>query len=328
MESQEPQTTPSPQQNTLAAWLQLFRAPNLLTVPGDPIAGFFLAAVVGLRYGAGTGPLAALAAAAVASLLLYMAGLLQNDYYDLEEDRRDRPTRPLPSGRVSPSVALGVSAILMAAGVAAGAGAGMLSDDHDWHLTASFAAALAMAILVYNRTTKHIPVVGAINMGLCRGLSLLVGAAAGGWTPTLAGPVSISAAGLTVYIAAVTYIARNETTGKPVGNARFVPPLVLLAWFGYLAWKFDPAGGDRMAWLVPGVVAVAAIMNVTSTAATLAGEASPLTVQAAIGRFIKALLLIQAALAAMVLVPGGYFAAALVGAVPLNNVLRRWFYSS
>ena len=64
-------------------WLQLVRAPNLLTVPGDPLAGFLLATF---------GVLRAQAAFAVgASLCLYAAGLLWNDLFDLEEDRRERP---------------------------------------------------------------------------------------------------------------------------------------------------------------------------------------------------------------------------------------------
>ena len=29
--------------STLRTWLQLFRAPNLFTVPGDPLAGYLLA---------------------------------------------------------------------------------------------------------------------------------------------------------------------------------------------------------------------------------------------------------------------------------------------
>ena len=75
----------------LRAWLQLLRAPNLLTVAGDPIVGFMLAGafaehtVVPLR----------LIWAGLASVLFYCAGLVHNDLCDLAEDRRDRPDRPL-----------------------------------------------------------------------------------------------------------------------------------------------------------------------------------------------------------------------------------------
>ena len=65
------------------AWLQLLRAPNLLTVPGDPVAGYLLAMHGGV-------PRMELLGAVLASLFFYCAGLLLNDVRDLDEDRRDR----------------------------------------------------------------------------------------------------------------------------------------------------------------------------------------------------------------------------------------------
>ncbi|HOX23680.1 MAG TPA: UbiA family prenyltransferase, partial [Elusimicrobiales bacterium] len=98
------------------AWLELLRPPNLFTVPGDPLAGFFLATAGG---GAPAYALAALTA--VVALLLYMSGLMGNDVADYSEDLRDRPARPLPSGRVSlravraAACALALAALLLAA---------------------------------------------------------------------------------------------------------------------------------------------------------------------------------------------------------------------
>jgi 4-hydroxybenzoate polyprenyltransferase len=77
-----PTRCPAPGSNSL-------RLPNLFTVPGDPIAGFLLAC------GAANQRVALLdyrvAFAVIASLCLYSAGLVMNDLFDLEEDRRDRP---------------------------------------------------------------------------------------------------------------------------------------------------------------------------------------------------------------------------------------------
>lgn len=312
---------PKPARSLWLAWLQLLRAPNLLTVPGDPIAGFFLASIYVTHMGLPPVSLAYLLPAVAASLLLYMAGLLQNDFFDLAEDRRDRPHRPLASGQINPYFAIGLSVLLILLAIAAGAAVG--------YLGAVVAVVLSQAIIVYNRFTKRLAVVGPINMGLCRGLSLLLGAVAGGWTFMATGPVGISAIGLTAYVAALTHIARGETSGRPVGPARFGPPLILLAWFALVASNLsDSFAFDRLAAMVPAFVALVAVLHVTATAASLAGQSPPALVQAGIGRFIKALLLIQAALAATVLVPGGYFAAALVAAIPLNNILRRWFYAS
>src|SRR5438876_11164896 len=78
---------------SLRAWLQLFRVPNLFTVPGDPLAGFLLA--TGGRIDA------RVVFAILASLFLYAAGLAMNDLADFDEDRRERPKRPLASGAIS-----------------------------------------------------------------------------------------------------------------------------------------------------------------------------------------------------------------------------------
>ncbi|MFC1499260.1 UbiA family prenyltransferase, partial [Verrucomicrobiota bacterium] len=82
--------------NKLHAWLQLIRLPNLLTVPGDPLAGFLLARV------AGAGPEMIYAIFPVLSaLFLYMSGLIWNDVVDYREDSIQRKSRPLPSGQIS-----------------------------------------------------------------------------------------------------------------------------------------------------------------------------------------------------------------------------------
>src|SRR6266567_8976267 len=100
-------TPPPPNMSASAkwrAWLQLLRAPNLFTVPGDPLAGFLLAT-------AGR-PDIRLVFAITASLCFYCHGLLLNDLADLAEDRRDRPNRPLPSGAASPGAVRMVCAVL------------------------------------------------------------------------------------------------------------------------------------------------------------------------------------------------------------------------
>ena len=37
----------------------------------------------------------------MASTLLYWSGMVWNDYFDLEQDRKERPGRPLASGRIT-----------------------------------------------------------------------------------------------------------------------------------------------------------------------------------------------------------------------------------
>ena len=139
--------------------------PNLFTVPGDPLAGFCLASVAGNE--AVSLSSVRLYAVLIISLLLYCAGLLQNDYFDLEEDRHIRPSRPIPSGRVSALAVIFVASLLSAVGVATAflvsIGSGVI------------ASILVLIMTAYNHSAKGISVVGPILMGLCRGLSFSLG---------------------------------------------------------------------------------------------------------------------------------------------------------
>ena len=92
----------------LRTWLQLFRAPNLFTVPGDPLAGYVLASYGALE--------SDVFFAVGASVCFYAAGLLDNDLADLAEDRAERPARPLPSGAASPRAVRGAAGLLTVLG--------------------------------------------------------------------------------------------------------------------------------------------------------------------------------------------------------------------
>jgi 4-hydroxybenzoate polyprenyltransferase len=179
----------------LKAWLQLVRAPNLFTVPGDPLAGYLLASAGGARVSG------ALFWAIAASLCFYTYGLVLNDLADLAEDRRERPFRPLPSGAVSLRAAveaegiLAVTAIFLS--ILAGGSALLIG------------VALLFAVTFYDGIGKKIPVFAQLNMGACRGLSVLMGAAAAG--RMFAPKAIIAAAVITVYIAGVTSLSRYET---------------------------------------------------------------------------------------------------------------------
>ncbi|GGP65921.1 SCO3242 family prenyltransferase [Streptomyces melanogenes] len=93
----------------LRDWAELLRVSALFTVPGDALAG---AAAAGLR------PNRRTALAVGASLCLYEAGMALNDWADRDEDAVDRPHRPIPSGRVKPAAALAAAAGLTGAGLA------------------------------------------------------------------------------------------------------------------------------------------------------------------------------------------------------------------
>lgn len=298
----------------LRAWLELLRVPNLLTVPGDPIVGFLLA-------GAESPHIAftRVVPCALASLLLYCAGLISNDLFDLAEDRRERPRRPLPSGRIRSRTAAIVCMVLFAVAVGVAGLAGRAATY--------IAAALVVFILLYNAFGKRIPLLGPLNMGICRALSLMLGAAAFG-TAGLHSPVLlVAAAGLTLYVTGVTLVAARETTGRPPGVAALLPGFFIILWFAGLCLTGPFRMRAGFVW------ALALVMGALLWAGRLGGmildESDPQKVSRAVGGFLRTLLPIQAGIAAMTLRgPGAWVALALLAAWPVSWLLGRRFYAS
>jgi len=310
-----------------SAWGQLLRLPNLLTAPGDPIAGYLLA---GAGAQAGVGEITwRIIPAACASLLLYATGLVQNDLADRRLDARQRPDRPIPSGAVSVLSASAVAYILGVTGLAA---AYLSFTDATFWL----AVILAALITLYNRASSRVSVAGPVNMGLCRGVSLLLGAsAAGDWQAALSPTVLIAAGMIAIYIAAVTAIADRETATSRIGLIRWAPAAVLLV--GCVAIiSVQPAlvaslwpirSIHPLVWLA-GALAIITGWSVLC-GRRLAGVCGPDRVGKTIGMFVRGLLPIQAALAVISGDEAGRWAAAgLLSAWPMAGLLARRFPSS
>ena len=141
---------------------------------------------------------------------------MSNDIADFKTDTRERPQRPLPSKRIKPLPAVGVA-------LALGCGAPLLA----WLANGNAfecAVLLFLVIVLYNTMMKESALFGPLTLGLCRGLNLLLGAAAS-TQATAAGlrsvplantvGVGIAALVLMVYIVAVSALARREVeTGR------------------------------------------------------------------------------------------------------------------
>lgn len=180
----------------LRAWAELLRLPALFTVPGDALAG---AAATGLRPGRGT------FLAIGSSVCLYEAGMALNDWADRDEDAVDRPHRPIPSGRVTPTAALTAAVALTAGGLALASRAGRPA--------LATATALAGTVWAYDLGLKRTPA-GPVAMAAARGLDLLLGAtatatAAGARADAGARPSSAAGSG-----------AAQAVAQTPVGGAR------------------------------------------------------------------------------------------------------------
>ncbi|QUW78185.1 UbiA family prenyltransferase [Streptomyces mirabilis] len=283
------------------AWAELLRLPALFTVPGDALAG---AASTGTR----PNPRTLLAIAS--SLCLYEAGMALNDWADQTEDALERPHRPLPSGRVRPSAALVAAGALTVMGLALAARAGRPA--------LAVAAPLAATVWAYDLALKRTPA-GPAAMATARGLDLLLGATATGGSARPALPAALT---LATHTLAVTTVSRGETRGgSPLG------PLAALITTGTLAWRLTRtpgAPGEAPSRPLPADAlrtALAAAFVTTSGRPLLHAtlNPSPPLTQRAVGGGIRAMIPLQAALAAR----SGALASALLTAA-LAPAARRF----
>jgi 4-hydroxybenzoate polyprenyltransferase len=133
---------------------------------------------------------------------LYGGGVVFNDVFDAQLDRVERPERPIPAGLITLKEAAGLGVLMLVAGVVAA----MINST----VSGIIALGVAISALFYDKWGKHQSVLGPVNMGLCRGLNLLLGvsilpAALQHWWFLAIVPV--------IYIASITMISRGEVHG-------------------------------------------------------------------------------------------------------------------
>ncbi len=295
-------------QASLLGWLRLVRLPNLLTVPGDPLAGYLLATASTAVWSPALGQVIAV------SLLLYMAGLIMNDLADVQLDAQERPDRPLPSGLLDEGLARLAMMSFMALAL-------LLARYLGW-ATVLVALALVVTLTLYNYFFKR-TVLGPLFMGLCRGLNVWLGVSL---VPDRTDVLYAAAAGLTVYIVAVTVVAREEMTGRRLG-LRALFPLIVVAGLTAALLMHSTVSGSTLFRL-------AAVLflgfSVTGLAAWRLWGAGPRTAAPFVGLLISVLMFLQAA--CCLAADAGWLslavALALLLAWPLNRLLARAFAAS
>lgn len=209
-----------------AGHLQLARISNSPTVLSNVLAGVGLAGITGWDATWGW--------VSVAMVAFYTAGMYLNDLCDYEVDRRERPNRPLPSGRVSKRAAWVVTLVLFASGTTLLAMVGtrplfsglvligliVLYDV--WHKTNPLSPLIMASTRAMVYVTAFVSFEVLVTLDLAIGVGLML-----------------------AYIIGLTYIAKCET------NASFTqqwPKVLLLApaFYGVVAVPF----GVGWLWLV------------------------------------------------------------------------------
>jgi 4-hydroxybenzoate polyprenyltransferase len=179
--------------------LELGRVSNLPTVLSNVLCG---AALSGERL-----RVAPLVLATSAGALFYVGGMFLNDAFDAEIDARERPERPIPSGRATRKGVLGMGLGLLAAGLillGIAAFGGFAPSG-----AVLFAAGIvtALAVVAYDRWHKGFAL-SPVIMGVCRAGLYVIGALA--VSDRLDYGVVLAAITLLLYVVGLTHIARFE----------------------------------------------------------------------------------------------------------------------
>ena len=313
--------------------LRLMRLPNVFTAVADVLMGYVFA-----RHSFSPG--GALLCLVTASALLYTAGMVLNDVFDLEIDKKERPQRPLPSGQIAVAQARILGFVMLLLGIGFGWLAGFLYQDdpllpitYPWR-SGAIATALAAAVLLYDGILKKTPL-GPLGMGLCRLLNVLLGMSLAGasefgvkdefWLGFTFAQWTI-AAGIGLYVVGVTIYAKSEVEARSQtlqlmpGVLVMVAGVVVLGLAAFLTrLQLQP---NYVYWVLLGLLALTVVRRATSAA--LDGSA-PL-VQGAVKHAILSIIMFDAAVAAA----SGPLAYAIVIIALIGPavLLGKWVYST
>src|SRR5215470_8587780 len=142
----------------LGVYLRLGRVSNLPTVWTNVLAGVVLA-------GARPEPRRLLVLWTALSCF-YVGGMFLNDAYDRDVDARERPERPIPSGRIAAGEVYGIGYLLLAAGILLLVAEAFLFGGRKSWAPAGAGATLAASIVFYDAWHKGNPL-SPVLMGLC-----------------------------------------------------------------------------------------------------------------------------------------------------------------
>ena len=195
----------------LGQYLLLIRAPNLFTVPSNILSGYFATTLLG------DANITQLLLLIFSSIFLYVAGIILNDYFDINVDRKERPNRPLASGQITKRSAL----IIATSSIVAG---NVLSWSVSWNsFIISFC--LTIVIFIYNYWLKRNRAGNPLTMGSARFLNVLLGGSSAlGLVTKMDLTLVFVGYCLFLYTASISLLSMKEvSTGERLSNKAWIP---------------------------------------------------------------------------------------------------------
>lgn len=193
-------------------YLTLVRFPNLFTLPSNVLAGYFSSNIYNEV------EINTIILVIFSSACLYAAGVIFNDIADRQIDRKERPNRPIPSGKVTQRSAIILALLLMAISITVNY---LISA-----VTFIVGFILVATIMLYDFVLKN-SLFGPMVMGTTRLLNILLGA-----SPNLSNLIvgqfddglyrlCLVCFSEFVYIASISALSRYETNKNPTFHSRW-----------------------------------------------------------------------------------------------------------
>jgi 4-hydroxybenzoate polyprenyltransferase len=300
------------------AYFELLRFPAVFTAVADVMMGY-LVTHCELR------PWYIFALLVATSGLLYLAGMALNDAFDAEIDARDRPARPIPSGRISSPSAAKLGLYLLASGICAAWFASFASGN--W-LPGIVGSLLAGCVVLYDGVVKK-TIAAPFAMGGCRFLNVLLGmslAAAPRWPfqPSWNPTELAIALGIGIFIAGLTWFARGEARSQ--SRTRLLGGIFVMA-LGFLvlemsgqvklspAHLFTESASWPLLWLGIGAIVVGRCL-------WAAWRFEPRAIQIAVRNSLRAVIVIDAAI--VLGFCGPYWGCVVLALLAPMLLLERW----
>jgi len=171
-------------------YFQLVRFPGIFTAFTNILLGYSV--VQGDNFGLYLlGPLLA------TSGCLFLAGMSLNDYFDYEIDKKERPQRPIPSGKIPRKNALSLGIIFLIIANIFSIFVGLE--------TVIVTIAMSLLIFSYDFKIKNFPVLGILTLSSIRFLNVILGT-----SPAFNSEIVYIAIPLAIFVAGISIFARSE----------------------------------------------------------------------------------------------------------------------
>jgi len=173
-------------------YLQLVRFPGIFTAFTNILLGYSV--VGGDQFS-----LYLLAPLLTTSGCLFLAGMSLNDYFDYKIDKKERPQRPIPSGKVPRKNALFLGMIFLVTANIVSIFVGLE--------TAIVTIVISLLIFSYDFKTKNFPIIGILTLSSIRFLNVILGTSI-----AFNSEIVYIAIPLAVFVAGISIFARSESS--------------------------------------------------------------------------------------------------------------------